>query len=123
MLRLAVHKSSGIERGILQKPFKIGSAEREALKKTILQEVARWNHPSVVRLIEVFEDENNLYFVTEALKGENVIENLWRQGAINEGTTANVIQQILAAVRYMHSKNVGHNQLNPHNIYHLNSGP
>lgn len=91
MLRLAVHKASGVERGVLQKAFKNGTAEREALKKRILDEVARWNHPSIVRLIEVFEDEQNVYLVTEALKGENVMENLWRQGAITEGTTANVI--------------------------------
>jgi calcium-dependent protein kinase len=36
---------------------------------------------------------------------------------------ANVLQQVLAGVRYIHGKNVAHNQLNPNNIHHLNSGP
>jgi hypothetical protein len=29
-------------------------------------------------MIEVFEDEANVYIVTEGLKGDNVLENLWQ---------------------------------------------
>jgi calcium-dependent protein kinase len=121
--RIAIHKLSGIERGVLQKSFKAGSVEREQLRKKVLDNLARFDHPSIVKLIEVFEDEQNVYLVTEALKGDNIIENLWKQGAIHEGMAASVLQQVLAGVRYMHGKNLSHNQLNPSNIHHLNSGP
>ena len=107
--RIAIHKQSGIERGVLQKPFKAGSAEREQLRKKILELLARFDHPSIVKLIEVFEDDQNVYLVTEALKGDNIIENLWKQGAIHEGMAAKVLQQVLAGVRYIHGKNVAHN--------------
>jgi serine/threonine protein kinase len=40
--------------------------------------VAKFDHPSIVRFIEVFEDDANVYLVCECLKGENVIENLWK---------------------------------------------
>jgi calcium-dependent protein kinase len=121
--RIAIHKLSGIERGVLQKSFKAGSVEREQLRKKVLDHLARFDHPSIVKLIEVFEDDQNVYLVTEALKGDNIIENLWKQGAIHEGMAASVLQQVLAGVRYMHGKNLSHNQLNPTNIHHLNSGP
>ena len=88
-----------------------------------MDHLARFDHPSIVKLIEVFEDDQNVYLVTEALKGDNIIENLWKQGSIHEGMAASVLQQVLAGVRYMHGKNVAHNQLNPTNIHHLNSGP
>jgi calcium-dependent protein kinase len=88
-----------------------------------LDHLARFDHPSIVKLIEVFEDDQNVYLVTEALKGDNIIENLWKQGSIHEGMAASVLQQVLAGVRYMHGKSVAHNQLNPTNIHHLNSGP
>lgn len=51
----------------------------------MLDLVAKFDHPSIVRFLEVFEDEANVYLVCECLKGENVIENLWKQGKVSEG--------------------------------------
>jgi len=87
-IRHAVHKFTGAERSIIQKPFKVGTPERVAFKTRILEHSARFDHRSLVKMIEVFEDESNLYIVTEGLKGENVLENLWRQAAISEGAAA-----------------------------------
>jgi Regulatory subunit of type II PKA R-subunit len=56
-VRAAVHKVTGVERSILQKPFKVGTPEREALKTRIIEHSARFDHRSIVKLIEVFEDE------------------------------------------------------------------
>ena len=89
--RIAVHKLSGIERGVIQKALKAGSVEREQLRKRVLEHVARFDHPSIVKLIEVFEDDSNVYLVTEALKGDNIMENLFKQGAITEGMAAKVL--------------------------------
>lgn len=108
-LRVAVHKKTGIERAILQKALKAGSAERALLKSKILDHIARFDHPSFVKLIEVFEDEANVYIVTEGLKGDNVLENLWQQAATHEGQAARVISQILEGVRYIHAKGIAHN--------------
>jgi ATP-dependent protease ClpP protease subunit len=55
--RIAIHKASGIERGVLQKSLKAGSAEREQLRQKILDLIARFDHGAVVKLIEVFEDD------------------------------------------------------------------
>jgi len=76
--RIAAHKLSGVERGILQKNYKAGTPERAELKKRILDYVARFDHSAIVKLIEVFEDEANVYIVTEALKGDNIMENLFK---------------------------------------------
>jgi calcium/calmodulin-dependent protein kinase I len=92
---------------------KAGTPERESYKQRMLEVVAKFDHPSIVRFIEAFEDEANVYLICECLKGENVIENLWKQGAHQEGTTAKVIQQILEAIVYVHSKGVALNHLNP----------
>lgn len=99
-----MHKKTGIERTIIQKPLKKGTPERDQLKQKMLELVAKFDHPSIVRFIEVFEDDANVYLVCECLKGENVIENLWKQGAVTEGQAARTIQQVLQAVVYLHSK-------------------
>ena len=89
--RVAVHKVSGAERAVLQKALKAGTPEREALKTKVLTYVAKFDHPSIVKLIEVFEDEQNVYIITEGLKGDNVLENLWAQAATTEGQAAKII--------------------------------
>lgn len=71
--------------------MKAGTPERDALKVKVLEHIAKFDHPSFVKLIEVFEDEANVYIVTEGLKGDNVLENLWQQAAISEGQAARVI--------------------------------
>jgi len=43
-----------------------------------LDYIARFDHPSFVKMIECFEDETYVYIVTEGLKGDNVLENLWQ---------------------------------------------
>ncbi len=65
--------------------MKAGTHEREHLKAKILTYVAKFDHPSIVKLIEVFEDDQNVYLVTEGLKGDNILENLWKQAATTEG--------------------------------------
>ena len=40
--------------------------------------LAKFDHPSIIKLIEVFEDNANLYIVTETLKGDNIVENFWK---------------------------------------------
>jgi serine/threonine protein kinase len=89
--RVAIHKKTGLERAVIQKSFKQGSNERAELKRRMLDLVAKFDHPSILRFLEVFEDESNAYLVCECLKGENVIENLWKQGAVNEGQAARTI--------------------------------
>ena len=122
-LRVAVHKKTGLERAVLQKTLKAGTSERTALKAKILDHIAKFDHPAFVKLIEVFEDDANIYIVTEGLKGDNILENMWKQAVVSEGQAARVISQLLEGLRYLHAKNVGHNQLNALNIHHVNPGP
>lgn len=120
--RIAIHKKTGFERTVIQKELKAGSSEREAYKQRMLELIAKFDHPSIVRYIEVFEDEANIYTVCECLKGENVIENLWKQGSMSEGMTAKTILQILEAIVYIHNKGVALNKLNHQSILHILPG-
>ena len=73
-----------------------------------------------MRYLEIYEDENYFYVVSECLKGDDVVENVWNAGSYTEAYAAGIIQQILLAVQYIHSKGVAHNQLYPVNILHVN---
>ena len=51
-----------------------------------------------------------------------MIENLYYRGGYDESQAAMIIQQVLEAVAYIHSKGVAHNQLYPVNVLHVNKG-
>ena len=71
------HKKSGNERAVkivsksnmIKKGVDFSLLENEA---RIMMEI---DHPNIVKLFEVFEDEKYLYFVMEYLKGGNLHEH------------------------------------------------
>lgn len=79
-----------------------------------------FDHPNIVRYIEIYEDENYFFIVCECLKGSDIIEQVWSVGRYSEDYAATILKQILQAVVYIHSKGVAHNQLFPVNILHVN---
>jgi serine/threonine protein kinase len=59
----------------------------------------------------MFEDAKNVYIVAEALKGNDLITEFSQNWRITEGRCAAVIQQILEAIVYLHSKGLAHNNI------------
>jgi len=59
----------------------------------------------------MFEDAKNVYIVAEALKGNDLITEFSQNRRITEGRCAAVIQQILEAIVYLHSKGLAHNNI------------
>lgn len=81
-----------------------------------------FDHPNIVRYLEVYEDQNYYFIVCECLKGSDCIDAVWRNGAHSEDYAAAIIKQILEATVYIHSKGLAHNQLFPINILHVAPG-
>ena len=83
-------------------------------------------HRFITQLVDVYEDAEFVHIVTDLCTGgelyDKIIEKL-SSGRVKHGTfcfdegeAASIINQILNAVSYMHSKNVVHRDLKPENI-------
>ena len=68
--RVGVHKKTGIERAILQKS-KDEFPDREAFIQKI-ERFQAFDHPCIVRYLEIYEDELFYYIVSECLKGDDI---------------------------------------------------
>lgn len=73
------------------------------------------DHPNILKLYEVFEDDDSVYLVTELLSGGE----LFKIAGVNKGPekkTASYVNGIVEALKYMHSKNILHRDLKLQNV-------
>ncbi len=61
-----------------------------------------------MRIFELLEDDEYYYIVSELLAGGELYERIVKLKHFSEKDAAYIINQILLAVNYMHSKNIIH---------------
>ncbi|XP_042008024.1 serine/threonine-protein kinase PEPKR2-like [Salvia splendens] len=79
-------------------------------------------HPGVVTLKAVYEDSESFYLVMELCSGGRLLDEMSREGMHSERKAANVIKELMLAVRYCHEMGVVHRDIKPENILMTSSG-
>eukprot|EP00746_Dinoflagellata_sp_MGD_P068120 gnl/MRDRNA2_/MRDRNA2_28087_c0_seq1.p1 gnl/MRDRNA2_/MRDRNA2_28087_c0~~gnl/MRDRNA2_/MRDRNA2_28087_c0_seq1.p1 ORF type:complete len:387 (+),score=57.91 gnl/MRDRNA2_/MRDRNA2_28087_c0_seq1:27-1163(+) len=72
-------------------------------------------HPSIVKVVEIFEDQCHIWICMELLRG-SVKQYVDNHGAFTEAQAPPLFQQILEGVHYLHGKRIVHRDLKPENI-------
>jgi calcium/calmodulin-dependent protein kinase I len=87
--------------------------------KLLIREVKimkRLNHPHILKLFEVFEDDKSYYLVMELVEGKELFDKIVERGQYSEKDTARIINQIVSAVAYLHENDIAHRDLKPENL-------
>ena len=78
------------------------------------------DHPHIVRVLDLCEDEENYYIALELIKNGNLHEVLQKmkekEVKFTEREIADIIYQILLAVNYIHNSKLMHRDLKLENI-------
>ncbi|CAD8141190.1 unnamed protein product [Paramecium octaurelia] len=117
------HKTTGLIRAIKQiKKSSIIKEEEQRLfsEMNILKNL---DHPHIVKLFELYQDENNYYLVTEYLSGGELFDRIKKMSSFSESIAADYIRQILLATLYCHEQNIVHRDLKPENIIFISEDP
>jgi len=61
------------------------------------------DHPNVLKLYEYFEDEKNVYLVTEICRGGELFDKIIEEEFFSEKEAALIFKQILQSLNYCHS--------------------
>ena len=80
------------------------------------------DHPNIVRLFEVFEDEKNFYLIMELCTGGNILSRMTKDH-YKEKAAAILMEQIVSAIAYCHEKGICHRDLKPQNVLFCNDSP
>jgi serine/threonine protein kinase len=74
------------------------------------------NHPNIVKLHEEFETKDEVYLITDLVKGGDLFDAISQSVKFNERDSASMIQDLCEALFYLHSKKIVHRDLKPENL-------
>mmetsp|Transcript_72698 Transcript_72698/g.109651 ORF Transcript_72698/g.109651 Transcript_72698/m.109651 type:complete len:102 (+) Transcript_72698:190-495(+) len=74
------------------------------------------DHPNVVKLFEIFEDDDYLYMVLELMTGGELFVRIVDRDHFSEKEGAEIIKPIVDALNYCHSMGIAHRDLKPENL-------
>ena len=78
--------------------------------------IASMNNPHIVRIYDVFEENDTAYYVMEALDGGSLTDLVKREGALPEPRAIEYIRQLGEALGYIHKRNILHLDVKPSNV-------
>ncbi|MEN9521536.1 MAG: hypothetical protein RLZZ381_4124 [Cyanobacteriota bacterium] len=74
------------------------------------------NHPQIPRLLDYFEDRQQFYLIQEFVKGDNLQQEVKKNGVLNEAQTKQVLKEVVTILRDIHIQKVIHRDIKPANI-------
>jgi serine/threonine protein kinase len=76
------------------------------------------NHPHIIKLVNHYEDDDNLYLIMHFASKGQLYSLLKRHGRFDQRTTAQYMREIISAVKYLHSFTppIIHRDIKPENI-------
>jgi serine/threonine-protein kinase len=92
---------------------------RADIRQRFLREAetaAQLNHPNIVPIYTVEENDNLVYFVMAYIKGDNLGVRLQQHGPMPPVEVRRILREVAEALAYAHNRNVIHRDIKPDNI-------
>ena len=74
------------------------------------------DHPQIPRLQAYFDQDNSMYLVQDYVEGNNLLDELLKQGPFNEQELLKFLQNFLPVLQYIHNQGILHRDIKPENI-------
>ncbi|KAF1318174.1 Serine/threonine protein kinase, partial [Globisporangium splendens] len=109
---VASHQEIAVK--IVPKYVLISSEEKQSvIREQIIHKSL--NHPHIIKLIDVFEDEGAHYFILERADNGS-LSTIISYSGLPESRCREVFKQLLSALEYLHRNNIVHHDIKPHNV-------
>lgn len=89
------------------------------LKNKFLKEarnIAKLNHPNIIKIYTAFEENSTAYYVMEYIKGQSLNQLVKNNGPLSSKLATNYINEIGSALEYLHACHMTHFDVKPANI-------
>lgn len=78
--------------------------------------ISTLNHPHIIRIYDIFKENNTAYYVMEYIEGTSLAEMVKRQGALSEDVAIDYIKQVSSALDFVHQHSINHLDVKPANV-------
>ena len=117
LVKLGIHKESGREVAIkiINKKLVTPVDVQQVKSEIDILKIAK--HPNIIKLYDVFENEQYIYIIMEYCPGGDLFSYLEKRGfKLKEERAAEIIHKLSTAVFFLHQYGVVHRDLKPENI-------
>src|SRR4051794_17677071 len=104
-----------LERAVAVKAIDTGGAEAPGRVLREAQAAARLNHPGIVTLYEMGEEEGNALLVTELVDGQT-LDRMNREGGLSDREIGEIAADLCEALDHAHLRAVVHRDVKPQNV-------
>lgn len=80
------------------------------------------DHPNIVGIYDVGEDEGNYYIVMEYIEGQTLKSLIKRRGSLTLPEVIDIMTQLTSGIAHAHEKGIIHRDIKPQNILILDDG-
>jgi len=80
------------------------------------ENLSKLRHPNIVKVLEVFDENNTTYYAMEFVNGESLDDYIKSKGRMPEEEVLGQLKEIGEALQYMHENKMLHLDLKPKNI-------
>lgn len=80
------------------------------------ENLSHLDHPNIVKVLEVFDENNTTYYVMQYIDGESLDDYILRNNGIPENKAISILKDVGSAIQYMHSHKMLHLDLKPKNV-------
>lgn len=78
--------------------------------------LAAMDHPGIVKVLDIFEENNTTYYVMEFISGGSLESVIRQVGCLNAPVALILVRKVAEALEYMHDRQMLHLDLKPANI-------
>jgi calcium-dependent protein kinase len=115
---LAEHRTTKQHRAVKEiekaKANKIPGGKTKFIREVEI--LGKLDHPNIVRLYELYEDNFRYYVVSELLTGGELFDYIVSSKHLSEPVAARIMHQVFSAVSFCHQNNIVHRDLKPENL-------
>ena len=117
LVKAAVHKKTGKKVAVKVMSKKEMTLQDVELQRREIEILKMCQHPNIIRLLDLFENQDYIYIVMENLSGGDLFSYLEKRNfELPEKRAKELAHQMATALYYLHSFGVAHRDLKPENI-------